>query len=98
MGCIASHNNSASFDSSYVAETVIGEAHTNALLDMQKCDIRKIPDAARAAVNAAINEANKTCINPEILEARVLSVEPTECRTWNAGFQAKAEVKFRCAH
>jgi hypothetical protein len=73
------------------------EAYTYAMVDFKKCDISRIPEATHAAVVAAVNEASKTCTHPEIMAARILSVEPIECDTWTARFVAKAEVEFKCA-
>lgn len=78
------------------AESVTGVDYTYALLDGKKCNIAVIPDAAEAAVNAALNKAKERCENPIILEARILSVIPVACRSWTAGFRATAEVKFVC--
>jgi hypothetical protein len=79
------------------AETVIAEEFTDALLDYRKCDIKKIPQVARAAVDAALKKANEVCLNPEILSARILSIEPQSCHGWTPGFNAKAELEFRCS-
>ncbi len=78
------------------AELATGEIFTHTFPNAYLCEIDGIPRAAQAAVDAAVKEAQKICADAEILGARILSVEPMFCKTWNSGFQAKAEVEFSC--
>jgi hypothetical protein len=61
-----------------------------------RCDIEKLGPAAKDAIDAALKAATRTCANPIVLSARILSIEPTACRTWNAGFRSVAEIEFDC--
>lgn len=77
------------------AATIAAKEYTYAM-DGATCNISLIPEASGAALETALKEVYRACPNPKVLVARVLSVEPRGCGTWDAGFEATAEIEFNC--
>ena len=78
------------------AERITASVYTYAMADGLKCDYGKIPVAAKAAIDEGLQLVVKACERPNVLNIRILSVEPRICHSLTAGYEAVAEIEYEC--